>query len=47
LQGLKYVYTENIFIYCFLAFVALTLVYVLVRGPDRWKRTKVEDVYAM
>lgn len=47
IMGLKYIYTENIFIYCFLGFAALTCVYVVVRGPDRWKRTKLEDVYAM
>lgn len=47
IQGLKYVYTENIFIYCFLGFAALTCAYVAIRGPDRWKRQKVEDVYAM
>lgn len=47
IQGIKYIYTENIFIYCFLGFAALTCIYVVVRGPDRWKRTKVEDVYAM
>lgn len=47
IQGLKYIYTENIFIYCLLAFMALTFVFVLVVGPDRWKRTKLEDVYAM
>ena len=47
LEGLKYIYNNNIFIYCFLGFVGLTLAYVLVRGPDRWKRTKVEDVYAL
>lgn len=44
-QGLRYIYTENIFIYCFLAFVALSLAWAAVRGPDRWKRTKVEDAY--
>ena len=47
IEGLRYIYTENIFIYCFLAFVALTLAWVAIRGPDRWKRTKVEDAYAM
>ncbi len=46
-QGLRYIYTENIFIYCFLAFVALSLAWAAVRGPDRWKRTKVEDAYMM
>lgn len=45
IQGLRYIYTENIFIYCFLAFVALSLAWAAVRGPDRWKRTKVEDAY--
>lgn len=47
IQGIKYIYTENIFIYCFLGFAALTCVYVAIRGPDRWKRQKVEDIYAM
>ena len=47
IKGLKYIYNENIFIYCLLGFMALTLVFVLVIGPDRWKRRKLEDVYAM
>ncbi|KAI3435533.1 hypothetical protein D9Q98_001598 [Chlorella vulgaris] len=47
IMGLKYIYTENIFIYAMLAFMLLTLLFVLIRGPDRWKRTKLEDVYAM
>lgn len=46
IMGLKYIYTENIFIYAMLAFMLLTLLFVLIRGPDRWKRTKLEDVYA-
>jgi LMBR1 domain-containing protein 1 len=47
IQGLKYLYNENIFIYCMLAFMALALAFVLIVGPDRWKRTKPEDAYAM
>lgn len=47
IQGLKYLYNENIFIYCMLAFMALTLAFVLIVGPDRWKRQKPEDAYAM
>lgn len=28
-------------------FAGLTLIYLIVKGPDAWKRYKVEDVYAM
>ncbi len=46
LQGIKYLYTTHVFIYCMFGFVGLTIVYLAVRGPDRWKRRKLEDVYA-
>ncbi|KAK9833219.1 hypothetical protein WJX74_010732 [Apatococcus lobatus] len=46
LQGIKYLYSTHVFIYCMFGFVGLTIVYLAVRGPDRWKRRKLEDVYA-
>lgn len=45
MQGLSWLYNENVFIYCFLGFVGLTLIYLIIRGPDAWKRHKPEDVY--
>ena len=41
-------YIENIFIYAMLAIMLLTLIVLLLRGPDRWKKKKVEkDFYGM
>ena len=34
LRGIKYLYTENIFVYSFLGMSALTLIYVVVRWPN-------------
>jgi hypothetical protein len=45
LEGIRYIYTQNIYIYAFMVVVLVTLVVVLVRGPDKWKRRKPEDVY--
>ncbi|GAB4820473.1 hypothetical protein N2152v2_007519 [Parachlorella kessleri] len=47
IRGIKYLYTENIFIYCWLGFIGLTLIWLIIKGPDAWKRHKVEDAYAM
>lgn len=45
LQGLGWVYQNNIFIYIWLGIIGITLIYLVVRGPDRWKRRKPEDAY--
>jgi LMBR1 domain-containing protein 1 len=48
LDGLKYLYIENIFIYAMLAIMLLTLLVLLIRGPDRWKRKRpTADFYDM
>ena len=47
IEGIRYIYTENIYVYAFLAVMALTTVVLLVRGPDAWKRRKPEDFYKM
>ena len=47
LDGLKYLYIENIFIYAMLGVMILTLLVLLLRGPDRWKKKKVENFYDM
>jgi len=45
LEGLRYIYTKNIYIYTFLAITLLTAVVILIRGPDAWKKKKVDDYY--
>ena len=45
LDGLKYLYIENIFIYAMLGVMLLTLLVLLLRGPDRWKKKKVETSF--
>ena len=47
IDGIKYIYTENIYIYCFVVVMILTLLVLFLRGPDRWKRKKPEDFYRM
>lgn len=44
-MGLKYLYRLHVFYYSLYACVGLTAIYLCVRGPDRWKRYKVEDAY--
>ncbi len=46
-MGLKYLYRLHVFYYSLYACVGLTAIYLLVRGPDRWKRYKVEDAYVV
>lgn len=46
LEGLRYIYTKNIYIYAFLLVILFTCVYMLLRGPDRWKRTKPDEAYS-
>ncbi|KAK9823563.1 hypothetical protein WJX72_003814 [[Myrmecia] bisecta] len=47
LVGIKYLYQLHVFLYAMFSFVGLTIVYLFMRGPDAWKRYKVEDAYAM
>ena len=46
-MGLKYLYRLHVFYYSLFAFVGLTAAYLLIRGPERWKRYKVEDAYVV
>lgn len=46
-MGLKYLYRLHVFYYSLYACVGLTAIYLIVRGPDRWKRYKVEDAYVV
>lgn len=46
-MGLKYLYRLHVFYYSLFAFVGLTSAFLLIRGPDRWKRYKVEDAYVV
>ncbi len=47
IEGIKYIYTENIYIYCYLAVMLISLLVILLRGPDQWKKKKPEDFYNM
>ena len=46
-MGLKYLYRLHVFYYSLYACVGITAIYLIVRGPDRWKRYKVEDAYVV
>ena len=46
-MGLKYLYRLHVFYYSLFAFVGLTAAYLLIRGPDRWKRYKIESAYVV
>ncbi|KAL3139538.1 hypothetical protein ABBQ38_003861 [Trebouxia sp. C0009 RCD-2024] len=47
IMGLKYLYRLHVFYYSLFAFVGLTAAFLFIRGPDRWKRYKVEDAYVV
>lgn len=47
IEGIRYLYTENIYIYLFLAMMALTLVVLLFRGPDAYKKKKKQNYFDM
>ncbi|KAH7618932.1 putative LIMR family protein [Nannochloris sp. 'desiccata'] len=48
LEGLRYIYTKNIYVYAFMALVVLTAAVLLIRGPDAWKKKKkMENYYSM
>eukprot|EP00891_Asterochloris_glomerata_P004082 jgi/Astpho2/4082/e_gw1.00063.48.1_t len=46
LKGLKYLYRLHVFLYSMFAFIGLAALYLSVRGPQKWKRYNIEDVYA-
>ena len=46
LEGIKYLYQLNIFLYCMMGFVLLTLCFLLLAGPLKWKRSNRADAYA-
>ena len=46
LEGIQYIYTENIYIYCFLAVLLITAAVMLIRGPKAWKKRRPQDAYA-
>jgi hypothetical protein len=45
LKGIQYIYNFNVFLYIFLIMAALSVIFMVVRGPKQWKRKKVEDAY--
>ena len=46
LEGLKYLYRLHVFLYSMFAFIGLSAIYLSIRGPQKWKRYNLEDVYA-
>lgn len=40
IQGLSVIYSKNVFIYCMLGFMVLTFIWLMVKGPDAWKRKR-------
>lgn len=47
LLGIRYLYSQNIFLYIMFSVTGLAALFMFVRGPNHWKRRKVEDAYAM
>ena len=47
LEGIKYLYQLDIFLYCMMGFILLTGVFLFLKGPLKWKRLRPEDAYAM
>jgi LMBR1 domain-containing protein 1 len=45
LEGLRYIYTENIYVYAFMGLIVLTAAVLLIRGPDAWKKKKLDNHY--
>lgn len=40
LKGISWIYTNNIFLYMFLAIAFLTAIYMAFKGPKMWERKK-------
>ena len=45
LEGIRYIYTQNIYIYAFLGVSLITLVLMLAKAPKPWARKKAQDAY--
>ncbi len=45
LQGLKWVYQLNIFLYMMFGVMGLSLLFMVIKGPAKWKRAKRIDAY--
>ena len=43
LEGIKYLYQLDIFLYCMMGFVLLTFIYLFLKGPLKWKRLSAAD----
>ena len=40
LKGISWIYTNNMFLYMFLAIAFLTAIYMAFKGPKMWERKK-------
>jgi LMBR1 domain-containing protein 1 len=45
LKGLRYIYQFNIFLYMFMSIMGISIIFMVIRGPGKWKRTQREDAY--
>ena len=45
MQGIEWIYNFNIFLYIYLSVAALSVAFLVIRGPRQWKRKKADDAY--
>ncbi len=46
LEGLRYLFQLNIFLYCLAAFVLLTVIVLSITKAPKWRRRKAGEEYA-
>ena len=47
LEGIRYIYTENIYVYAFIGLIFLTAIILMIRGPDKYKKNKPDQYFTM
>ena len=47
LQGIKYLYKRDVFLFCFLGFSGIGALLLLIKGPTEWKRRRRDDAYSL
>jgi hypothetical protein len=45
LKGLRYIYQFNIFLYMMMSIMGISILFMAIKGPGKWKRKKREDAY--
>eukprot|EP00803_Ostreobium_quekettii_P000895 evm.model.scf_53EXC.5 EVM.evm.TU.scf_53EXC.5 scf_53EXC:48199-49798(+) len=45
LQGIKYLYRRDVFLYCFLTMAGIGGLLLLIKGPEEWQRRSRDQAY--